>query len=869
MDNSDYIEKEKELQRERKFLRNVMATIPNSLLILDRGLRIKNANRSFYKLFQIKSGEVIGRKIADILGDEDGKLSAKLGGLLGTKDTLENFELHYQSEKLGERIFNITARGIIVAEEEEEEEEEEELVVIHDVTDRKRAEEMLLRSEENFRHSLDDSPLGIRIVNDDGEALYANRAILALYGYASIEELKATPVEKRYTPESYAEHQMRKEKRQRGDYVPSNYEVSIVRKDGEIRHLEVSRKEVLWNGHTRFQVLYNDVTERKRTVEKLRESEEKYHSLFTNMLNGCALCKMVFDGDNQPVDFIYVEVNDAFEKLTGLRKEDVIGKRVTEAIPGIKATNPEIITIYGEVALTGKPTAFEVFFKPLDMWLTISVYSPRKDYFVAVFDDITERKQAEETLKRSEERLKEAQALGRIGSWEFDIEKQTITWSEETYVLYERDLKLGTPSPEEEARYYSPEQAKVLRDYVARTIETGQTFSYDLEVMLPSGKTAYYHAVMHPVKDPQGRVVKLSGTVQDITERKRAEEALRESEARYRALVKLGGEIGEAIVMLQDQGEREGVHVFCNEAWHSVTGYCEEELLKMSFFELVHPKDREASLKRHRRKLIGESIPGLFEVTIIRKDGSEVPVELTSAWSTHHEKPVNVAYIRDITERKQMEEQIRASLREKEVLLREIHHRVKNNLQVVSSLLSLQSDDITDTGALRLIQEAKQRVMAMALVHDQLYKSADLARVDLGRYVQEMAQHLIRTYATVPDAISLQVDTADVTLDINTAIPCGLIINELVTNSLKHAFPGGRKGGISITLRKQGDGQLMLTVSDNGVAFPEDLDFRKTSTLGMQLVVSLVGQLKGAIDMDRQKGTKWEIRWTASEETAI
>ncbi len=741
MDNSDYIEKEKELQRERKFLRNVMATIPNSLLILDRGLRIKNANRSFYKLFQIKSGEVIGRKIADILGDEDGKLSAKLGGLLGTKDTLENFELHYQSEKLGERIFNITARGIIVAEEEEEEEEEEELVVIHDVTDRKRAEEMLLRSEENFRHSLDDSPLGIRIVNDDGEALYANRAILALYGYASIEELKATPVEKRYTPESYAEHQMRKEKRQRGDYVPSNYEVSIVRKDGEIRHLEVSRKEVLWNGHTRFQVLYNDVTERKRTVEKLRESEEKYHSLFTNMLNGCALCKMVFDGDNQPVDFIYVEVNDAFEKLTGLRKEDVIGKRVTEAIPGIKATNPEIITIYGEVALTGKPTAFEVFFKPLDMWLTISVYSPRKDYFVAVFDDITERK--------------------------------------------------------------------------------------------------------------------------------RAEEALRESEARYRALVKLGGEIGEAIVMLQDQGEREGFHVFCNEAWHRVTGYCEEELLKMSFFELVHPKDREASLKRHRRKMIGESIPGLFEVTIIRKDGSEVPVELTSAWSTHHEKPVNVAYIRDITERKQMEEQIRASLREKEVLLRELHHRVKNNLQVVSSLLSLQSDDITDTGALRLIQEAKQRVMAMALVHDQLYKSADLARVDLGRYVQEMAQHLIRTYATVPDAISLQVDTADVTLDINTAIPCGLIINELVTNSLKHAFPGGRKGGISITLRKQGDGQLMLTVSDNGVAFPEDLDFRKTSTLGMQLVVSLVGQLKGAIDMDRQKGTKWEIRWTASEEAAI
>ena len=133
MDNNGYIEKEKELKRERRFLRNVMATIPDSLLILDRELRIKNANRSFYKLFQIKPEAIIGRKIAAILGDEDDKLSVKLGGLLGTRDTLGNFELRYQSEKLGERIFNITARGIIVAEEEEEQEEEQELVVINDL----------------------------------------------------------------------------------------------------------------------------------------------------------------------------------------------------------------------------------------------------------------------------------------------------------------------------------------------------------------------------------------------------------------------------------------------------------------------------------------------------------------------------------------------------------------------------------------------------------------------------------------------------------------------------------------------------------------------------------------------------------------
>jgi len=272
-------------------------------------------------------------------------------------------------------------------------------------------------------------------------------------------------------------------------------------------------------------------TERKQMDGVLRESEERYHALFKNMRNGYAFCKILVDKENKPVDFIYIDVNDAFETLTGLRKEDVIGKKVTEAIPSIKALNPEIITTYGEVALTGKPTAFEVFFKPLDIWLIISVYSPRKDHFVAVFDNITERKLAEETLKKSEERLKEAQMLGRIGSWEFDIEKQAITWSEETYILYERDPKLGPPSPEEEARYYSPEQAKVLRDYTVRAMKTGQKFSYDLEVMLSSGKIAYYHAVMQPVKDPRGRVVKLAGTIQDITERRQAEEELRKREA--------------------------------------------------------------------------------------------------------------------------------------------------------------------------------------------------------------------------------------------------------------------------------------------------------------------------------------------------
>ncbi|MEK6654443.1 MAG: PAS domain S-box protein, partial [Thermodesulfobacteriota bacterium] len=264
--------------------------------------------------------------------------------------------------------------------------------------DRRRVDEALHRSEENFRHSLDDSPLGVRIVTEEGETIYTNRAVLDIYGYDIIDELKTTPILKRYTPESYAEFQIRREKRRRGDYVPSEYEISIVRKDGEVRQLQVFRKEALWNGERQFQVLYNEITERKQAEEALRESEKLYRSLFDNMLNGFAYCQMHFDDNDRPWDFTYLSVNSAFETLTGLR--NVAGKKVTEVIPGIREADPELFEIYGRVSKTGKPERFEMFVDSLQIWFWVSVYSPERGYFVAVFDVITERKRAEEERER-------------------------------------------------------------------------------------------------------------------------------------------------------------------------------------------------------------------------------------------------------------------------------------------------------------------------------------------------------------------------------------------------------------------------------------------------------------------------------------
>jgi PAS domain S-box-containing protein len=216
----------------------------------------------------------------------------------------------------------------------------------------------------------------------------------------------------------------------------------------------------------------------------------------------------------------------------------------------------------------------------------------------------------------------------------------------------------------------------------------------------------------------------------------------------------------------------------------------------------------------------------------------------------------------EIAERKRMEEQIKASLEEKEVLLKEIHHRVKNNLQVISSLLYLQSKNLKDKQTLEMFQESHNRVRSMALIHERLYQSQDLARIDFAEYVRSLANYLFRSYGVNTGVIQLKINMDDVSLGIDTAIPCGLIINELVSNSLKHAFPDGGGGKVRIELRAD-DGQFTLMVSDDGVGLPEDLDFRNAQSLGLQLVNNLsVAQLEGTIELDRCGGTAFRIMFT-------
>ena len=212
------------------------------------------------------------------------------------------------------------------------------------------------------------------------------------------------------------------------------------------------------------------------------------------------------------------------------------------------------------------------------------------------------------------------------------------------------------------------------------------------------------------------------------------------------------------------------------------------------------------------------------------------------------------------TAQQQIEAQLRESLNEKETLLKEIHHRVKNNLQIISSLLYLQSRKITDQAILDMFQDGQNRVKSMALVHEKLYQAQDLAHVDFADYLRNLARYLFRSYRVARQDIALKVDVEHLSLDVDIAIPCGLIVNELLSNALKHAFPSGQAGEVRLELKQPNEAEhLMLIIRDNGVGFPPDLNFKRTRSLGLQLVNNLVRQLNGTIELTYDNGTIFRI----------
>jgi PAS domain S-box-containing protein len=353
---------------------------------------------------------------------------------------------------------------------------------------------------------------------------------------------------------------------------------------------------------------------------------------------------------------------------------------------------------------------------------------------------------------------------------------------------------------------------------------------------------------LNPIETEEGTMV-LSAIV-DISSRKRLEERFRQVvESAPNAMVMIG--MSGKIEMVNTQAER----VFGFERSEMLGQPI--EMLVPSRFRFNHPNLREAFFESpvSRPMGAGRDLYGL------KKNGTEFPVEIGLNPIETDEGTMVLSAIVDISDRKHREESIHASLKEKDILLGEIHHRVKNNLQIIHSLLDLQSGSISDTVALGLMRESQNRILSMALIHQTLYQSKDFAQVDFGRFLDSLVPTLVSSYGVGSAPFSIDIDVVEVQLPINAAIPCGLIVNELISNALKHAFPDGRAGQVRIHLALESKGGVLLRVSDDGVGIRQEIDLRQTTTLGLQLVNLLVDQLAGEIEIQRANPTMFSVRF--------
>ncbi len=730
-----------------------------------------------------------------------------------------------------------------------------------------------------------------------------------------------------------------------------------------------------------------EVLVQERTAE-LRDSEQRAHAL----LNATTELALLMNPEG-----VVVAANQAAAERYGLTPEELVGRSAFDFVgPEVAERRRKILqgVVEGRKPVRGEDENQGTLFDN-------SVYPLLDDEgnvrLVAVFAaDITERKRAEEALRLSEQSLAMAQQVALIGSWDWDIEKDTLTWSDETFRQF--GLKPGeiVPSYEVFEKFIHPSDVDRVNTAVRESSEKAAPYSIDARMLRVDGSEWTMHAQGIAYRNDEGRLVRFVGTQQDISESRRAEEererawkfmqtvidgfpealtvvnrdytialanrtvremsgvrdpvaaclkcyqvthgretpcdcnehpcplqqvretkepvavehvrhdaqgrqivvdliaapifgedgevvqiieSARDITERKRAEEKIAASLKEKEVLLREIHHRELMYTniiqtsrdgFCvidasnagfievNESLCEMLGYSREELLGMHLSDVEAAESAE-EVESHVRKIIEIGFEQ-FETRHRRKDGVIIAVEVSSQFLSDEER--FVCFLRNITERKRAEEKIAASLKEKEVLLREIHHRVKNNMQIIVSMLRMHARQSASERMRNVFDDCRNRVNAMSLIHEALYQSEDLARIDSGSYFKKLFRNLSQAHGAAGRGIGLSVGKQDVLLGMDQAVAVGMIVCELLSNIFKHAFPGGGPGAVSVSLSNLGKEEVELIVQDDGVGLPPEIDILNSPSLGLRLAaITTTHELGGSIKVERDGGTRFVIRF--------
>jgi PAS domain S-box-containing protein len=855
---------------------------------------------------------------------------------------------------------------------------------VRDITERKRAQEALRRERDLLDLITDTSPSAITVIDLDGQISFANQRAEEILGLTKDQITQRSYNAPAWHITDYEGHPFPDEKLPFSQVIATEQPVynvhhAIEWPDGHCILLDINAAPLFDEAGQLKGVVAtaNDVTKRKRAEAALRKSEEKFKSLYTSMTEGVCLHELVYNDDDEVVDYRITDVNPSYESILELKKEEVVHKLASD-VYGIDP--PPYVDIYAVVAQTDTPVQFETYYPPLDKHFLISAFSTGKDQFATTFEDITERKQAEAALRESEEKLR------NIVENSTNLFYSHTTDHELTY-LSPQSREFLQCEPEEAMRRWTEFVTdnpinEVGFAMTQKAIRTGERQPpYELELKDLEGRKIHVEVREAPVvKD--GQTVAIVGSLTDITQRKQIESALREERDRAQRYLDIAGVM---FVALDTQGRV----TLINQRGSKTLGYRQEEILGKNWFDHFLPSRLKDEVKAVFHQLIGGQInpAEYYENPILTQEGEERMIawhnttlkddgQITGILSSGEDitervqaeaalraseekyrllfdsadvlisvynregvcqlmnrkvaalfggKPqefigktfddlhpemaqeftrrirqtidtgrsqryedrisfpqdtrwllslvqpvpdaqgnIHTAQIisQDITQRKRAEAQLKQALAERTALLQELYHRTKNNMQVICALLDFQAARLEDQAAREALTETQNRIQSMALVHKKLYQSQDLSRINLGGYIRDLASLLIQSYQLPSNKVTMAYNMEDVFVLIDTAVPCGLILNELISNALKYAFPGNRQGEIAIQLRRAEDEAIALQVADNGVGVPEDFDFRRDGALGLRNVFALgERQLQGQVHFERRDGVSCRLQF--------
>ena len=488
------------------------------------------------------------------------------------------------------------------------------------------------------------------------------------------------------------------------------------------------------------------------------------------------------------------------------------------------------------------------------LFMLVRTLAITRESALALADDMTTALRTSELeLRKLNSRFALAAEAGGIGVWEWNVQTGRLTWDIRMYEIYQIDPMTASSTYSMWRDRVHPDDLAGIEGAFAEALIHGSALAQEYRIVLPDDSFRRIKANGVVVRDERGQPLHMIGINIDVSELRQAEESLRASEKRFRSIFE-HAPIGIAIVSL------DGRWLSVNNATCAIVGYTRMELEQMTFHQVTLPDDLQADLDHVQQLMEGSAPSYQMEKRYVRKDGQLVWVLLTvTLLRDETGKPLYfLSQIMNISDRKQKEQTIAAALAEKEVLLKEVYHRVKNNLQVVSSLFNLQLRTLPEGEARTALRESANRVRAMALVHEKLYRSSNLSSIALDGYIEDMCRQLGTLGAVSQRDIRITTELEPIEIDLEMAVPVGLQLNELISNSLKHGFPDDRPGHLHIRLARRAPGSdtITLEVTDNGIGLPVGLDPKTSTSLGLKLVASLAAQIDGEFDIaSRDDGT--------------